>query len=113
MLRRKCRDLLGEVKKYLASITSIKESPQKDLKSLNVKKDHECKDEYLAVFGQSEAITFAKFYSLFKTVFIHIWIKEFQKMVTRLKSNEPKESYKPSGNKQINNGSPDSNHRRP
>ncbi|WZZ02938.1 hypothetical protein YC2023_088859 [Brassica napus] len=38
MLRRKRRDLLGEVKKYLASITSIKESPQKDLKSLNVKK---------------------------------------------------------------------------
>ncbi|CAG7900815.1 unnamed protein product, partial [Brassica rapa] len=30
MLRRKRRDLLGEVKKYLASITSIKESPQKD-----------------------------------------------------------------------------------
>ncbi|WZZ70473.1 hypothetical protein YC2023_081843 [Brassica napus] len=38
MLRRKRRDLLGEVKKYLASITSIKESLQKDLKSLNVKK---------------------------------------------------------------------------
>ncbi|CAH8327340.1 unnamed protein product [Eruca vesicaria subsp. sativa] len=65
MLRRKRGDLSGEVKKYLASRKSIKQSLQKSLKSLKVKQDQVSNNESLIVFGEAEAITIALFDSLF------------------------------------------------
>ncbi|ESQ50807.1 hypothetical protein EUTSA_v10023198mg [Eutrema salsugineum] len=66
ILRRKRGDLLGGVKKYLASRRSLRKLFQKVLKSLKVKQDQECNDESLSMFVEAEAITMALFDSLFR-----------------------------------------------
>ncbi|KAJ0241886.1 Carrier protein [Hirschfeldia incana] len=62
ILRRKRGDLSVEVRKYLASRKSLKQTFPKIQKSLNVAREGETS---LAVFGEAEAITVSLFDSLF------------------------------------------------